>query len=413
MRNQELEELEELEELDSMDSNTSAAQVALNGTLESNGTEYEHWAQATTYIVPVLFIIIFFTGFVGNGTLIIIFIRHRSMRSIPNTYILSLAVGDLLVVTVSVPFVSTIYTFESWPFGPIVCQVSEFFRDISSAVTIYTLVALSIERYTVVVNNLRARLSGSKRTSTLITTVFIWLMAITMSIPSVLFSDSVDFLAGSNETNETLFICYPFPVDKWPWYPRIIIMTRFILLYVIPLIIIAPFYITLSKYLLISTQHSIGEGVPIRRAMSCQLTLGHSRQLKARKKIAVLVLAMFFLFLISFLPNHVFMIWFYYNSNSKNEYNDFWHYFRIVGFVLMFANSCMNPIALYCLSAAFRKHFNYYIFYCCSKKKRQASRSNSSPYRHNVRNHIEYGRGSSQAPKQAVEATATSQLVYL
>lgn len=38
-----------------------------------------------TYIVPVLFAIIFFVGVVGNGTLIIIFLRHRSMRNIPNT----------------------------------------------------------------------------------------------------------------------------------------------------------------------------------------------------------------------------------------------------------------------------------------------------------------------------------------
>lgn len=38
-----------------------------------------------TYIIPIIFSIIFVVGVVGNGTLIIIFIRHRSMRNIPNT----------------------------------------------------------------------------------------------------------------------------------------------------------------------------------------------------------------------------------------------------------------------------------------------------------------------------------------
>lgn len=38
-----------------------------------------------TYIVPFLFSIIFIVGVVGNGTLIVIFLRHRSMRNIPNT----------------------------------------------------------------------------------------------------------------------------------------------------------------------------------------------------------------------------------------------------------------------------------------------------------------------------------------
>lgn len=38
-----------------------------------------------TYIVPILFAIIFVVGVLGNGTLIIIFVRHRAMRNIPNT----------------------------------------------------------------------------------------------------------------------------------------------------------------------------------------------------------------------------------------------------------------------------------------------------------------------------------------
>lgn len=38
-----------------------------------------------TYIVPFIFSIIFVVGVVGNGTLIVIFIRHRAMRNVPNT----------------------------------------------------------------------------------------------------------------------------------------------------------------------------------------------------------------------------------------------------------------------------------------------------------------------------------------
>ena len=38
-----------------------------------------------TYIVPFLFAIIFVVGVLGNGTLIVIFLRHRAMRNTPNT----------------------------------------------------------------------------------------------------------------------------------------------------------------------------------------------------------------------------------------------------------------------------------------------------------------------------------------
>lgn len=37
-----------------------------------------------TYIVPIIFAIIFVVGVLGNGTLVIVFIKHRAMRNIPN-----------------------------------------------------------------------------------------------------------------------------------------------------------------------------------------------------------------------------------------------------------------------------------------------------------------------------------------
>lgn len=79
-----------------------------------------------TYIVPVVFGIIFLVGVIGNGCLIYILCRHKTMRSVPNTFIFNLALGDLLVLVFSVPFTSTIYTIDSWPYGEFVCKASEF-----------------------------------------------------------------------------------------------------------------------------------------------------------------------------------------------------------------------------------------------------------------------------------------------
>lgn len=38
-----------------------------------------------TYIVPIIFGIIFFAGLTGNGMLIAVFVKHRAMRNVPNT----------------------------------------------------------------------------------------------------------------------------------------------------------------------------------------------------------------------------------------------------------------------------------------------------------------------------------------
>jgi hypothetical protein len=71
------------------------------------------------------------------------------------------------------------------------------------------------------------------------------------------------------------------------------------------------------------------------------------------------------LFLICFLPIHIFFLWFYFNPNSQEDYNDFWHALKIVGFVLAYTNSCINPVALYFISTKFRKHFDRVLFCCC------------------------------------------------
>lgn len=52
----------------------------------NSSTEYvPYYTRPETYIVPVVFAIIFVVGVLGNGTLIIVFLRHRAMRNVPNT----------------------------------------------------------------------------------------------------------------------------------------------------------------------------------------------------------------------------------------------------------------------------------------------------------------------------------------
>lgn len=80
----------------------------LNATTSVN--DYDYSQRPETYIVPVLFALIFFVGVIGNGSLVMIFLKHKHMINVPNIYILSLALGDLLVLLSNIPFTSTVYT---------------------------------------------------------------------------------------------------------------------------------------------------------------------------------------------------------------------------------------------------------------------------------------------------------------
>ncbi|ERL96297.1 hypothetical protein D910_01794 [Dendroctonus ponderosae] len=142
-------------------------------------------------------------------------------------------------------------------------------------------------------------------------------------------------------------VCYPFP-EHWmnEAYPQVMVMAKFLVLYIIPLFIIFGFYLSMAISLIMSTRNVPGE------------LQGMHRQIKARKKVAVTVLIFVAVFAICFAPLHAFMLFFYFTEKAQDLYNPFWHYLRIVGFCLCYINSCVNPVALYFVSGAFRKHFN-------------------------------------------------------
>ena len=106
-----------------------ANNVAENITVEDSqddGGYVSYYDRPETFIVPVVFGVIFLVGVVGSASLIWILLRNKDMRNVPNMYIFNLALGDLLVLLCSVPFTSTVFTFDSWPYGLFICKASEF-----------------------------------------------------------------------------------------------------------------------------------------------------------------------------------------------------------------------------------------------------------------------------------------------
>ena len=149
-------------------------------------------------------------------------------------------------------------------------------------------------------------------------------------------------------------VCHPYPDELGSSYLQMMVLLKFLSYYAIPLCIIAFFYILMARHLELSTRNMPGE------------MQGQSSQIRARKKVAKMVLAFVIIFILCFLPYHIFLLWFNFYPRSMEVYDEFWHAFRIIGFCLSFINSCINPIALYCVSGTFRKHFNKYLFCCCT-----------------------------------------------
>jgi gastrin-releasing peptide receptor len=312
----------------------------------------------SAYIVPAIFAVIFVVGVAGNSLLIFTILRHRSMRTTPNIFIGSLALGDLLLLFISVPFYSLIYTYDHWPHGDFLCKLTAFLVTSSLGVSIFTLTALSVDRYLAIVHPMRSY-TDSPTKRTVLTAALIWLVAAAFAAVEGYSRHALPFkLHGPNTTVEELVVCREFP-DAWGrWYSCFRISMRFVVYFVVPISIIGVLYLLMARSLL-------------KGASSAAATQGPAaaRQAEARRKVAVLVLSMIAIFIVCWLPRHIYMLWFH--CPSYGYYNMFWHIWKIGSFCLSFANSCINPVALYFLSAQFRMHFRR--FFRCGRGEEDAA----------------------------------------
>ncbi|KAI3377161.1 hypothetical protein L3Q82_008395 [Scortum barcoo] len=150
-------------------------------------------------IVPVVFGLIFVVGVVGNSLVMVVIgkvrfggdggvsssVRARGRRrtgSPTNIFILNLSVADLSFLLFCVPFHATIYSLPEWVFGAFLCRFGHYFSTVSMLVSIFTLVAMSVDRYVAVVLSGKAPCVRSRRTA-LAGVAVIWTLSLVCSVP--------------------------------------------------------------------------------------------------------------------------------------------------------------------------------------------------------------------------------------
>lgn len=237
--------------------------TGFNGTYlgEENDERYDgpEW-----FVIPIVFGVIFLVGVIGNGTLIYTVLRNKNMRSTPNVLLVSLALGDLLLILISVPFSSTIYTFIEWPYGESICKLNEFLTSLSLGVSVFTLTALSGERYMVIVYPMTSH-RGPSTMRTVMIACAIWVVSVGLALMD---------LIGTSVQDKMCVVC---PEEWGKTYARFHAMFQFIVYFALPMIIIATFYALMARMLLISSKHLPGDGLK-GQAVKQVGTINHTRR---------------------------------------------------------------------------------------------------------------------------------------
>jgi hypothetical protein len=80
--------------------------------------------------------------------------------------------------------------------------VSETAKDVSIGVSVFTLTALSAERYYAIVNPIRRHVAGRVTTKpvTQITTVGVWVLAVLLAVPAAIFTYVPEIRLSTNKT---------------------------------------------------------------------------------------------------------------------------------------------------------------------------------------------------------------------
>ncbi|XP_026795552.3 endothelin receptor type Aa [Pangasianodon hypophthalmus] len=304
-----------------------------------------------TFISCVVFVV----GLVGNATVLRIIYQHKCMRNGPNALIASLALGDLIYITIDIPITVYKLLMGKWPlddtnFGVFLCKLVPFLQKASVGITVLNLCALSVDRYRAVASWSRVQGVGIPLL-TAVEIVVIWVLSVILAVPEAIGFDVVTF----TYRNMTMRTCM-LNVSESKFMQQYVIAKDWWLFgfyFCMPLACTAVFY-TLMTFKMLSHRNGA-------------LRIALSDHLKQRREVAKAVFCLVLIFALCWIPLHLSRILKKMVPNPLDENRcDLYSFLLVLDYLainLATVNSCINPIVLYFVSKKFKNCFKSCL--CC------------------------------------------------
>ncbi|XP_064633692.1 QRFP-like peptide receptor [Lineus longissimus] len=304
----------------------------------------------------VLYILTFLSGLLGNVLVIFVFWRNRRMRTVTNSFLVNLAVCDLMVVCICMPFTLAVDVYTNWIYGDVMCKIVNFTQGLSVSSSILTLSVISAERFMAINKPLKARAFLTRQRAYKILFV-LWLVSGIIVLPELIFRH--------DRIIETIFVV-ELRACVETWYPPGLkyayVFSLLILTYLIPLLTIIVGYVRISAKLWRKDEHlhagqGSGEGAFPKQA---------AKALASRRKVAKMLVVLVILFALSWLPKHTTSLLLDFLSKDGESSDAIQALRKTYSFALWFAlsNSSLNPIC-YCLMSESFKNAYKRAFRCC------------------------------------------------
>ena len=283
-------------------------------------------------LMVISYIIICLVGLIGNGLVIYVVLRFSKMKTVTNLYILNLAISDVLFL-IGLPFLITTTLVEHWMFGKAMCKIYYVSYSINIFTSVFTLTAMSADRYLAVCHPVRSVCYRTTRIAFFVC-MGIWTVSFLVMLPIILYSSTVqNDITGKARCTIDWPDNQPIKGRKaFTWY-------TFLLGFLIPVALITVFYISVVLRL-----KSVG---PRKKS---------KERKKSNRKVTRMVLAMISIYIICWLPYWCFQVNLTFIGDT--EVLPGWQIHMFSAFtILSFANSAINPVLYAFLSEVFRKSF--------------------------------------------------------
>ncbi|KAM7326501.1 hypothetical protein ACRRTK_014979 [Alexandromys fortis] len=316
---------------------------------------YLHQPQVAAIFISSYFLI-FFLCMVGNTVVCFIVIRNKHMHTVTNFFILNLAISDLLVGIFCMPITLLDNIIAGWPFGSSMCKISGLVQGISVSASVFTLVAIAVDRFRCVIYPFKPKLTVK---TAFVTVVIIWGLAIIIMSPSAVMLHVQEekyyrIRLGSDNETSTVYWCR----EEWPKQEmrRIYTTVLFATIYLAPLSLIVVMYARIGASLFKTSARGPGK----QRQEPWHVS-------KKKQKVIKMLLTVALLFILSWLPLWTLMMLSDYADLSPNRLRVINIYVYPFAHWLAFCNSSVNPIIYGFFNENFRSGFQDALQICRKK----------------------------------------------
>ncbi|XP_050534383.1 prolactin-releasing peptide receptor-like [Daktulosphaira vitifoliae] len=282
----------------------------------------------------LVYFIIFTLGIFGNVLVVYVVFANRHMRTVTNIFIVNLAVSDIMLCGLAVPF-TPLYTFTGrWIFGSFFCHIVPYAQGTSVYTSTLTLTSIAIDRFFVIIYPFQPRMTVWT-TAQIIATI--WIFSLVSTLPYGIYM-------VKNEVNGKDFCEELWPLES---IRKLFGAITAILQFVLPFLIIAFCYVRV--WLKLNDRARCKPGTSTKNARREEV----ERERKSRTNR--MLIAMVAIFGVSWLPLTAinFMNDFYQQTTS-------WQHYYLSFFsahAVAMSSTCYNPFLYAWLNENFRKEF--------------------------------------------------------